>query len=222
MMDDLPPPRRPLIGPDRVGIALLPGSRGDATENAGFLLQAACLLSQGMSTPNRLFFLMACHPRVEIATLTSTLSAGVWCPVAAEDLPSGSARLAGPNGVEALLVRQAFAAVLHGSTMAVGMAGTANEQAIGLGLPLITAAGAGNQGAAYLRMKMRYFGGAAIAAARDPAAIASAIAALLADPARRAAMAAEGRSRMGGPGASAAIASALTAHLALLPPRVAA
>ena len=99
------------------------------------------------------------------------------------------------------------------------MAGTANEQASGLGLPLITAAGAGNQGEAYLRMKMRYFGNAAIATPRDPAAIAAAMASLLADPARRAVMSAEGRKRMGAPGASAAIAAALVARLAQIAPR---
>jgi uncharacterized protein (TIGR03492 family) len=218
MMDDLPPPPSPLIGPDRLGIALLPGSRGDATRNAAFLLTAAGIMTE-KTAPQPLSFLIACHPRVEIAEVISALSETVWRPAGDDDLPPGSARLVGPNGAEALLLRQAFAAVLHSSALAVGMAGTANEQASGLGLPLITAAGAGNQGEAYLRMKMRYFGNAAIATPRDPAAIAAAMASLLADPARRAVMSAEGRKRMGAPGASAAIAAALVARLAQIAPR---
>ena len=75
--------------------------------------------------------------------------------------------------------------------------GTGNEQAAGLGLPLVAVAGAGNQGPAYLAMKKRYFGAAATTAASDPRAIADALTALAADPACRAEMAQAGRALMG-------------------------
>ncbi|OPZ01226.1 MAG: hypothetical protein BWZ10_03493 [candidate division BRC1 bacterium ADurb.BinA364] len=55
-------------------------------------------------------------------------------------------------------------------------------------------------------MKSKYFGEAAWAVERRPEAIAAAVAALLADPARRERMSRAGRERMGDPGASAAIA----------------
>ena len=76
-------------------------------------------------------------------------------------------------------------------------------------LPLIVVPGAGNQGPAYVKMKMHWVGEAGIAVTRDAGAVGTAIAALLADPRRASAMAAAGQARMGKAGASAAIAARL-------------
>lgn len=116
-----------------------------------------------------------------------------------------------PSGAQALVIKGAFADVLHGAHLAVGMAGTANEQAVGLGLPLVTLAGQGNQGEAYLRMKSVFFGEAAVAVPRSPEAVAEAALAILRDPPRAARMAAAGRERMGAPGASERIAETILA-----------
>ncbi|MFN3145749.1 MAG: hypothetical protein ACE368_11095 [Paracoccaceae bacterium] len=117
------------------------------------------------------------------------------------------------TGAAALFVKGRFADVLYASDMVAGMAGTANEQAIGLGLPLVAVPGQGNQGPADLRMKMRYYGPAALFAPREPDAVARAIRDVLSDPVRRREMAAAGRERMGAPGASAAIAARVAAML---------
>src|SRR5690606_13173982 len=121
-------------------------------------------------------------------------------------------RLDHPAGMQALVTKGRFADVLRLSSLVVGMAGTANEQAIGLGIPLVAVPAAGIQGERYVRMKMEYFGGSALYAPRDPDAIAGALAQLLADPGRCARMAAAGRERMGEPGASDAIAAAILRH----------
>jgi uncharacterized protein (TIGR03492 family) len=117
------------------------------------------------------------------------------------------------GGASAQFAHGALGPMARAATVAVGLAGTANEQAIGLGLPLVTLPGEGNQGPAYVKMKMSYFGEAALAVPRSASAVAEAVTALLANPGRRAAMAAAGRARMGAPGASAAIAEAIAAHL---------
>lgn len=181
-------------------IVMLAGSRKDATENAAFLLSAAALGPAGQR------YLFPCHPSVDLAQLTALCpdwTPAVWDhPLAAPHLCLQSA-----SGAKALLMGGAFADMLHAGRLAVGMAGTANEQALGLGLPLIVVPGAGNQGPAYVRMKMHWVGEAGLSVPRDPAAVAGAVAALLADAPRAAAMAQAGQRRMGDAGASAAIAA---------------
>jgi hypothetical protein len=64
----------------------------------------------------------------------------------------------------------------------------------------------GVQGDRYVRMKMKYFGNAAIAIQRDPQEIAKAVDRILGDPTLRSEMVRAGRARMGESGASASIA----------------
>jgi uncharacterized protein (TIGR03492 family) len=200
MMDGLAP-----SDPARFGqgaIVMLAGSRKDATENAAFLLAAAA-----KGAPD-LRYLFPCHPSVDLDRLADMAQG--WTRAAWEHpLRGPHLCLQSASGAKALLMGGAFADMLHAGRLAVGMAGTANEQALGLGLPLIVVPGAGNQGPAYVKMKMHWVGEAGIAVARDAGAVGTAIAALLADPRRAAAMAAAGQARMGKAGASAAIATRL-------------
>jgi uncharacterized protein (TIGR03492 family) len=199
MMDGLDP-RDPaaLCPPGETAVALLPGSRADAADNARLLLDAAAGLP-GVRA------LVAATPSLDVARAIPP----DWTPhpwdAPLPGAPHTALRHAG--GARALIVTDRFADCLHAASLAIGMAGTANEQAVGLGLPLIAVPGLGNQGAAFVAMKAAFFGPAAVTVPRDPAAIASAAAALLADPDRRAAMGAAGRARMGPPGAAAAIAA---------------
>ncbi len=196
--DDLAPP-------GTVALALLPGSRRDATENAALLMAAGAALAARHDRPTALRLLMAAHPAVDLAAVAR---APGWAPAG-----QGPLRLTHPAGAQAIVATDRFADILHAATLALGMAGTANEQAVGLGLPLIAVPGSGNQGEAFARMKQRYFGPAALPAPRDAEAIAPDAADLLADPARRAAMAAAGRARMGPAGATQAIAAVLSGLL---------
>lgn len=186
-----------LAAPDRTNVALLPGTRADAAANARLLL-AALGRTRGMHG------LVAAAPGFDLDALAEGPPEG-WRVTARDE-----ARLAlsHAEGATAEVLPGRFAEALAASDLAAGMAGTGNEQAAGLGLPLVAVAGAGNQGAAYLAMKKRYFGAAATTAASDPRSIATALTALAEDPARRAEMAGAGRALMGAPGASAVIADA--------------
>lgn len=201
MMDGLEP-RDPaaLCPPGATAVALLPGSRADAAENLRLLLAAAARLP-GVRA------LVAAPPTLDPGAVRAEGWQDDRWDAALGGAPYRVLRHA--DGARALIVTDRFADCLHAATLAIGMAGTANEQAVGLGRPLVAVPGAGNQGAAFVAMKARYFGPAAVTAPRDPAAIAAAARALLADPARRVAMAAAGRERMGPPGAAAAIAADL-------------
>ncbi len=193
MMDGLNGRRDPALRPEgRAIAALLAGSRGDAVSNTTTLLAAL------VKTNTPFHGLIAAHDGLDIQDLLANLPNG-W---------SGeNDELRHMNGATAVVLKCRFADALCSADIAVGMAGTANEQAVGLGLPLIAVPGSGNQGAAFQRMKARYFGKSAINVTHDPADIASGMDQLMADPDRRAAMADAGRALMGKPGGSAAIAA---------------
>ena len=206
------------IGDDETVVGLLAGTRADAEANMLDLLAAAGRAPHHMDASARLRFVFAARPELDPAALAPAIAAdprlGAWRVVSSG--PRGGdgvvMRLDHPAGMQALVTKGRFADVLRLSSLVVGMAGTANEQAIGLGIPLVAVPAAGIQGERYVRMKMEYFGGSALYAPRDPDAIAGAVAQLLADPGRCARMAAAGRERMGEPGASDAIAAAILRH----------
>lgn len=184
----------------RLNIALLPGTRADAVANARLLLAAVA----GAGAVHGLVAAVAGFPLGELA---ADLPAG-WRVAETADTRLA---LIHDTGATADVAPGRFAEVLAAADLAAGMAGTGNEQAVGMGLPLVAVPGAGNQGRAYLAMKARYFGRAAVSAPPDAAAIAATLRALAADPDRRAAMAEAGRALMGEPGAAAAIATEVRA-----------
>lgn len=218
MMDDLEGRGATFsLAADELVIACLPGSRGDAPENARRLL---ALVPRGERLGARVTYLLAVAPSFDAGELgAAALDALGWrdVPPGEDDAADGIVRrLARDATTRALVVRApgAFADALRRSTLVIGMAGTANEQAVGLGRPLVVVPAAGGQGQAFVRMKMRYFGESAVRGSEEPRAFAECVTSLLRDDARRARMAAAGRERMGEPGASDAIARDVLARLA--------
>ena len=216
MMDDLQGTGTDFGLPqDRRIIGMLPGSRRDAEENALFMLKAAAEVDQTPYDPP-LLFLFAVTNDFEIPFIKDRLTGGDrknikngWeVEECAKDnaSPGIVLKLVHERGGAAWFTRGCFADVLHRSSLVVGTAGTANEQAVGLAKPLITFPTAGVMGKQYVKMKMHFFGPSALEVAPEPGTIAKAITGLLNDKERCEEMAAAGRERMGLPGASEAIA----------------
>jgi uncharacterized protein (TIGR03492 family) len=206
------------IGPGDLVIGMLAGTRPDAETNLLDLLDAAGHAHDHFADAGNLRFVFAARQGLDPDAVARMIAAdprfGDWRVLEAADRQAGVVlRLADSHGVQALVVKDRFADVLRLSSVVVGMAGTANEQAIGLGKPLITVPSSGVQGDQYVKMKSAYFGDAALAVPRDPNAISAAVARLLDDPDRRRRMAEAGRERMGNPGASQAIADTILAVL---------
>jgi uncharacterized protein (TIGR03492 family) len=212
------------IGGGETVIGLLAGTRADAETNMLDLIAAAGAAPRHIPDPARLRFVFAARPEFDPQAFAADRRLAGWrvAFAGARDGEGVVMRLEHPAGMRALVAKGRFADVLRLSRVVVGMAGTANEQAIGLGIPLVAVPSSGVQGERYVRMKMEYFGEAAVLAPREPDAIASAVAGLLADPARCARMAAAGRERMGQPGASDAIAAAILERFDALAAREAA
>lgn len=175
----------------RPRIVLLAGSRADAVTNAATLLAGLAAAARPCHG------VIAAHDGFGEEALRAALPEG-WS--------ANGPLMTHSGGATAEIFQNRFAEALATADLALGAAGTANEQAVGVGLPLIAVPGAGNQGAAFQRMKRRYFGAAARSVSADKADIGTAIDALLADPKLCADMGAAGRTLMGPPGGSAAIA----------------
>jgi tetraacyldisaccharide 4'-kinase len=184
-------------------IGVLPGSRSDAYRNAVRLARVIRALAGRVPARG----MLSIAPTLEATHFARELAADGWTIE--------------PAGAQRAFVARADGAVLHGSngdlgrllaraTVVVGQAGTANEQAAACGVPVIALDDPAESG--WYRMRQRRLLGDALAIVPgDPHAAAAAIAALLADPARLAAMARAGRERMGPAGGSAAIARAIVA-----------
>ncbi len=206
MMDGLEAPPVP-VPKGRRAVAMLAGSRRDATDNTVFLLRVAARMG------SEVMALFASHAAVDhdrLWSLSGSEALPGWNP---SEERGGDLWMSHAGGAQARLHRGGFAGVLRAADLAVGMAGTANEQAVGLGLPLVAVPGAEVQGEGYMRMKMPWFGPAAVQAPRDEEAVAEAVRRLLADVGARARMGAAGRERMGPPGASDRIAAEIAARL---------
>lgn len=106
-------------------------------------------------------------------------------------------------------------ALVADATVVIGQAGTANEAAAAAGVPVLALDLDDDRRDGWYRMRQeRLLGSALLVVPGDPAAGARAVAAVLSDPERRAAMAATGRERMGPPGGARAIAAAIAELLA--------
>lgn len=197
---------------ERTWVAMLPGSRSDALDNVFLLLAAAARLSEKSDRPAPLGFAIAAHHSLSLQQIRETIiqaGASGWSPLrdghsdGTDDAPLA---LAHGSGSRVLIMKDRFADILHAASLAIGMAGTANEQAVGLGIPLVTVPSTGVQGRNYARMKMKFFGESAVMAQNDAGNIADVSLSLLQDAAACHRMALAGRERMGQPGASKAIA----------------
>jgi tetraacyldisaccharide 4'-kinase len=180
-------------------VTLLPGSRADAYENLLPLLQ----LSEAVAGSVPANFFCALAPGIDRTRLTAEATNAGW-HVNGEVL-----RRAGTM----VRMTNAFGDAVQAADVVVGLAGTANEQAAGLGKPVVTFAGNGSQvTAVFVGLQQRLLGEALVSTAdwRDAA---RAVARLLGDPTERAARGEAGRLRMGPPGAVTRIAQAVLVEL---------
>ncbi|WP_281255879.1 lipid-A-disaccharide synthase-related protein [Deinococcus hopiensis] len=200
-MDVLPPPERDLtelIAGRRV-LALLPGSREDHRESLPLMLQAAARVP-GVAS------LVAWPHSWEAVTLPRGWHLSV------ED---GETAFAGGEGTRAALLRGAFGTVARAADVAVGTAGTANEQLAGLGVPVVAFATGGPQFTpGFARRQARLLGEALSVVPARPDAVAAEVRALLENGARRARAARAGLERIGPAGALPVIAAELGGLLA--------
>jgi uncharacterized protein (TIGR03492 family) len=185
-------------------IALLPGSREPAYADG--LRLARLIRALGERRPDARA-LLSIAPGLDPARFARDLARDGWEVSLAEDgaprAQAGETTLASWRGELGPLLRASY--------LAIGQAGTANEEAAAAGVPIVALSSQARDGASgWYRMRQRkLLGEALMLAPPDPLAAAGAIDALLDDPGRMAVMSAAGRARMGPPGGARAIARAI-------------
>lgn len=117
------------------------------------------------------------------------------------------------SGARLIIVEGRFGDVLASARVAMGTAGTANEQAAGMGVPVVSFPLEPYYSRAFLRNQERLLGASLTVTDGDAREIADAARRLLQDAPYRARCGAEGARRMGGPGGSARIARDLLERL---------
>jgi uncharacterized protein (TIGR03492 family) len=184
-------------------VALLPGSRApEALDNWQLLLAAIASVLTTFPT-RQVRLLSAIAPSLNLAAFKDALLDDGWQPVAGQSLT-----FARQNGI-LVLTATGFAECLHLADAAIATAGTATEQAVGLGKPVFTVPGAGPQFTyAFAEAQQRLLGPSVILSPQA-ADIGPAMRQCLEDAPRLQAIAANGRRRMGQPGAARRIAVAL-------------
>lgn len=196
----------------QLSLLLLPGSRPpEAYNNWQILLQSVSALIAALGNRYQLLFLAAIAPQLERQPLQQALEAYGW-RLAEAVSPNAADWQAADQQFEQyrgrLIITSAFNDCLHKADLAMAMAGTATEQFVGLGKPVFSFAGAGPQlTPRFAEAQTRLLG--ASVTLTEPAQLASAVDLLLNDPDRLQLIQANGKQRMGSPGAAARIAACL-------------
>ena len=195
------------LGVNRIGlgdeptVGLLPGSRSEVGANLLSILRVVEMLPAGVA------FVCAISPSLPVEGIIQEVARDGW---------EGDSGSLGKDGRTVLLLRDGFAEMVSRARVVIGLAGSANEQAAGLGIPVVSFVGRGPQTTARrMRDQERLMGGAVRFVRDHPEGVAAEVMRLLADPEARAARGAIGISRMGPPGASEAIARFLAREFGL-------
>ena len=197
--------------PETLSIALLPGSRfPEAQANLALLLQVCERLAQ-LAPERPWLFEAAVVPGTSGEALEAALIDSGW---------QASEGVVRKGVLQVSLRSDAFAAILQRSRLVLGMAGTAVEQAVGLGKPVVQLVGRGPQFSyAFAEAQMRLLGEAVFTVGNQPAgtrevqAAAELIVQLLADPDLPQLCHDCGLERVGPPGGSRGIAQVLLEQL---------
>lgn len=199
MMDGLEPQGLDLgVGVNEWTIVMLAGSRiPEAYENFQILLTCAQVGIRALGAP-KVNLLVAIASSLEIDKLADILRHKGWYRKDTTTFQLAEAHLK--------LVSNGFADCLHQAHFGLAMAGTATEQLVGLGKPVITIGGKGPQFTKKFAIEQARLLGCAISLIDKPAQTAEVIRRFLSDPDYFHLLVQNAQERMGTSGASARIA----------------
>lgn len=205
MMDDTVP-RGLDLGLTGPVLALFPGSRAQAPEELPRLLRIWQRVHQQYP----------CQAAVAVADglpLESLASPG-WSLSHTNEPAGWVASLQGPVGPPVHLVRRALGDLLRVSQLALGQAGTAHEQAVGTGVPVVSMHPNPHGPLGWYRGRQKgLLGESLVVVEEQEEAAAAALLRLFRDPVERSRLAQIGRQRMGEPGGARRIAEWLAQRL---------
>lgn len=185
-------------------LAVFPGSRETAYDDASVLAQVVRLAAKAQPGVGAV---ISIAPGIDAQRMTDRFEADGWRVDRRQDTRAPFALYDGDREVMRAWTGP-LGAMLRRASIVLGQAGTANEAAAALGIPVVSFARAGERRTPWYRMRqIGLLGEAMLVASADPQTAAQQVLTLLEDEPRRARMGAIGRERMGGPGAAARIAA---------------
>jgi uncharacterized protein (TIGR03492 family) len=193
-------------------IAVFPGSREAALEDARFLLDVVRRVAQRRPA---LGAAVSIAPMLDPALFAHIFARDGWDVVS----DAGDERMPFVLRAHQRTVARAWhgpiGPLLSRVQLVIGQAGTANEAAAAAGVPVVAFERGNDRKTAWYRMRQHGLLGDALAVfSGEPDAAVQQLEALLDDAPRRARMGAVGRERMGGPGGARAIARVIAGRLA--------
>lgn len=194
----------------RPAIALFPGSRASAYDDAAFLFDVLARVGDALPSLGA-----ACSiaPMLDVERFAERARAS---GLSVEPSRDPCMPFVAKRGERVLMRawRGEIGALLPLVQLVIGQAGTANEAAASAGVPVIAFELGDDRKTAWYRMRQHgLLGDALHVLPGDVQTAAQGVVALLRDEKQRAAMGATGRARMGSPGAAAAIARVIVDHL---------
>jgi len=209
MMDDLTVSDLPVDNEPLLKILLLPGSRlPEALHNWQLILNAVDAIINRQSSD--LIFMAAISPSLSLSDFTEYLSTHNWqlAPLNSVNiLINDSKRIVFTNKrVKLILCQNAYSECLNYCDLSVAMAGTATEQFIGLGKPVIAIVGNGPQYNKQFAMNQTRLLGISVQLVNKPVEVAEKLQELLSQPDLWQLISVNGKKRLGEKGAGEKIA----------------
>lgn len=212
-------------------IGILPGSREEAYGHIEFLIPVVKELSRRLGEDAAFAFALA--DPLDMKRITGIIDSVLGAQAISPELRSEPGDVKNPsilrkssdgralatpsvaiypleNGSTLVMAKGLFGEILSASTLVIGLSGTGNEQAAGMGKPIITFPGKGPQVTErFVREQKKLLGDALTITSRDPQDIANEVVSLLRDSVRREKMGQEGRRLMEGHGSCKRIAASI-------------
>lgn len=210
MMDELKASGRSFEGVTKgEAIALFPGSRENAYEDFSLMmevLQRAIVLGFGFSG------LVAVAPSLEHERLVEAVDGELWGWEATQEEGSFGYLMHREKELRIYLLDGSMGDTLAFSSLAFGQAGTANEQAAGMGLPVLAVHSQGLDRLGWYRGRQKGLLGECLVVATELQEAAEQLVFWQNNPGEVERLGAIGRERMGRPGASQTIASLIESY----------
>lgn len=200
-------------------VAIVPGSKKEAYKNLMVILDAVREIS--LQRKKKVNFLLALAPSLDVQGIAEdVLKKSSWDIqlIKGKKREKGVvANLTSVEGAVVKVIQGKFGDVVNLSTVVIGTAGMANEQAVGLGKPVVSFPGEGPQiTEKFLRTQRKLLGGAVFITKRNPKTIAAKVMHLLENPQQLREIRKIGKERMGEPGAGEKTAALIEKELSLL------
>jgi uncharacterized protein (TIGR03492 family) len=218
MMDCLDVSDNPIpIDSGKTVIGILPGSRDDAYDNFERIVKVLYCLTKQSGNQTKFVILVAVAGNLDVSKLEQCVVNQGLMNRHLDYQECGCELIMVSDLGDLRFYKGRFGDIISASDIVIGLSGTGNEQAVGMGKPVVTFPGGGTQFTKkFAQDQVKLLGQSVSLVDYDPDNVAKEVLSILNDPRKRAVMAHIGRERMGVSGAARKIAEDISKELRLI------